>query len=723
MLSDPIKYISTRPSTNLSISGDLATRFRKALYIKNFSKILIIENGDLNTIHTPKYRIDLDINQAHFNNHHTFSAEHRLCFKLKSMYRHYQMTQEQNLSEILTVKLKALREAQARFIHELNSKDNRSAAAKANGNLYIESNSAIIRRIGDNVPEPDKDGLVGNDTHQITPANRNKIIAYRDEIKQTRQQRDIEMQQKKTLIEKIVETWKELKDLRNNQKFRNTDIKLIIKKKNVDREAEESALENDLKNELDELLEEENERYAKEIAIYNKNIKAYKFQRIKKNEAKKREKIRETNEDGKKDEKNPEEPVSIFKASEIKELEENDWKILNEENLVKPIQPEKVDEIKIKKNLREKYERVRKVPGEPLLSFDLIEESGSITITSQCSTSEQKRRNLLASIKVYAKIFFNGKLVYTTNESQLQNDFSVKWGQIFNIYMLTSPESIQLQLFEYSGNRRSSNDRFIAEINIPTPETNCTSANYILEDYEFTSNKSGPLMFTSGKIRTGAGWAINPRDGTILIPPNLLERKDTIMKRNEMKNFDAVAALGVSRMQDMEKLSRWVAKSNLDPNDPRNSDLFNLIRAITDSDGIGSAFDGIRLPDYFRIDEMMDEFNFTTDEEIEKNKRFRLISLRTKGEPEFRGEKMIPSLERYISKGKFAKYEERMNKTTKLTLSRPIKGIDNEIDAARFNGQQYLQSIRQHILSRYKFAQNQKTLADMVIEDTIPNIK
>ncbi len=31
-------------------------------------------------------------------------------------------------------------------------------------------------------------------------------------------------------------------------------------------------------------------------------------------------------------------------------------------------------------------------------------------------------------------------------------------------------------------------------------------------------------------------------------------------------------------MQDIEKLTKWVIKSNLDPNDPRNADLINLIK-------------------------------------------------------------------------------------------------------------------------------------------------
>jgi hypothetical protein len=60
--------------------------------------------------------------------------------------------------------------------------------------------------------------------------DRKKLNAYRYEIVKTRQERNKEMRLFKNLVEKIIETWKELKDLRQKQQFRNTQVKLIIKK-------------------------------------------------------------------------------------------------------------------------------------------------------------------------------------------------------------------------------------------------------------------------------------------------------------------------------------------------------------------------------------------------------------------------------------------------------------------------------------------------------------
>ena len=85
--------------------------------------------------------------------------------------------------------------------------------------MYVESTSSVIKtklNIDSSARQSNKDI--------------NQLRAYRNEIKQTRQQRDNEMMLKKNLTEKILITWKELKDIRLKQQFRNTDLKLIIKR-------------------------------------------------------------------------------------------------------------------------------------------------------------------------------------------------------------------------------------------------------------------------------------------------------------------------------------------------------------------------------------------------------------------------------------------------------------------------------------------------------------
>ena len=112
------------------------------------------------------------------------------------------------------MQLKALKEALERLKSELAAQTSRLAA---DHNAYIESTGTVLKTNKDS-----KDFL--------TTADLNRLNAYKNEIKQTRQQRDIEMKQKKTLTEKIIITWKELKEIRIKQNFRSTELKLIIKR-------------------------------------------------------------------------------------------------------------------------------------------------------------------------------------------------------------------------------------------------------------------------------------------------------------------------------------------------------------------------------------------------------------------------------------------------------------------------------------------------------------
>ena len=109
MLADPIKYVATRPSFySTSLSVGLETRFRKALYVSDFADNLVAERGATDALNLPRYRIDLDVSQVQFNKHRLFSDEHNLAFKLRSMYQHYKLSQEQNMIEILTAKVSDL---------------------------------------------------------------------------------------------------------------------------------------------------------------------------------------------------------------------------------------------------------------------------------------------------------------------------------------------------------------------------------------------------------------------------------------------------------------------------------------------------------------------------------------------------------------------------------------------------------------------------------------
>ena len=132
-----------------------------------------------------------------------------------------------------------------------------------------------------------------------------------------------------------------------------------------------------------------------------------------------------------------------------------------------------------------------------------------------------------------------------------------------------------------------------------------------------------------------------------------------------------------------------------------------------------NSFENFGLPNYFRIDQLISEFNFLKDyKDFDESKRFKLIELRSKEEPEFRNYKMIPANDRLIRKDVFEAYEKRKLLENKLTETKD----ENEIEAFRLKGRRLTQKIREQILKKFRYAQHQKSLSDIVVEETIPNL-
>lgn len=59
--------------------------------------------------------------------------------------------------------------------------------------------------------------------------------------------------------------------------------------------------------------------------------------------------------------------------------------------------------------------------------------------------------------------------------------------------------------------------------------------------------------------------------------------------------------------------------------------------------------DRIAAPEYFRLEQLQEEFNFATDEELNSDNRLKLLELREREVTEFRNMKMIPSHAHEIS--------------------------------------------------------------------------
>lgn len=61
----------------------------------------------------------------------------------------------------------------------------------------------------------------------------------------------------------------------------------------------------------------------------------------------------------------------------------------------------------------------------------------------------------------------------------------------------------------------------------------------------------------------------------------------------------------------------------------------------------------MKPPDYFRLEQLQEEFNFCDDQDIANNKRFQLLELRDGEVADFKNFKMVPVLEKEIPRDTF----------------------------------------------------------------------
>ncbi|XP_009694196.1 PREDICTED: coiled-coil and C2 domain-containing protein 2A-like [Cariama cristata] len=466
-LPNPIKQSSTRPpifSLEEGIAPELETVYRKAIKMTAANQYLV-GPGDFQG----PFQLDIDISGLIFTHHPCFSREHVLAAKLAQLYDQYLARKQKNLTKLLTDKLHALRNAVQ---------------------CSIDGGGAGFPR----------------------PVAQQSMPEYKIEIRQTRRLRDAEQEKDRMLLKTIIKVWKQIKSLRDFQKFTNTPMKLYLRKEEVDQRLDEKAYEGEIQAEINELLEECMEEYEKQMEEYKTELQEWKSWK-KTQKSKKKKKKKDINE-------------------EEELVEDCD---LGEER-VKPIPPKMPNSLEIEQQVREKADNCRRKPGEPALIPELV-LSGGITPTELCPRAEVLRREDVKKRSAFIKVLFNSKEVSRTVTRPISSDFRVHFGQIFNLQIFNWPESLKLQIYETMG---VSSTTLLAEVFVPVPETTILTGSAPMEEIEFSSNQRVMLdhegvgsdvsfsfeadgsnkmtLMTSGKVSNSVSWAVGEK-GIPLIPP------------------------------------------------------------------------------------------------------------------------------------------------------------------------------------------------------------
>uniref|UniRef100_W5JZZ7 Coiled-coil and C2 domain containing 2A n=1 Tax=Astyanax mexicanus TaxID=7994 RepID=W5JZZ7_ASTMX len=654
-LPDPIKESSSRPPLyhlEEELDPALQTVYRKPLkskYVNRYIAGVGDTQGD--------YQLDVDVSGLIFSHHPLFSKEHVLGARLAQLYDQYLSRQHKNLTCLLTDKLNGLRNT-IRNMLELHSGEG------------------------------------------ISHVTQQRIAEYKQEV-HTRQLRDTEQEKDRTLLKSIIKVWKELKSLREDKGCTNTPYKLYIRREEIQRALDEQEQEAEILAEVAELQAESEEDYERKLNEYKRKHEGWKSWKKKQKTLKKKQKQRRQ------------------QSQDVDEEEEEDEHSEEElgEEPVKPEAPEKPDIAGLEQQVREKAAKIRRKPGEPVLVPELT-ASNPITPNEACP-GEISRREDVSKRSLFVKVLYNDKEVSRTDSRSLNMDFRVHFGQIFNLKIVNWPESIKLQIYEGV----SSSSSLLAEVCVPVPESSVLTGSTPSEELEFSSNQrvtfnhegvgSVPVSFTndgsniqtlltSGKLSCCVSWAVG-EDDIPLAPPSTQHGAGM----HGLRQMDAIACIGASGLNDMKRLGKWAAESRLDPNDPNNASIMQLLSVASGGEVVA--------PDYFRLEQLQEEFNFLSDEELERSRRFRLIRLRSQEEPEFRNFKTIPATEREISEKVFEEYDRRLKEGEVIDTK-------EHIDAHRALVAKYLQKVRESVINRFLISKHHYILSDLVVEEEVPSI-
>ncbi|KAF4078510.1 hypothetical protein AMELA_G00199970 [Ameiurus melas] len=655
-LPNPIKESSSRPPLfhlEEELDPALQTVYRKALKSKHVNRYMAgvgDPDGD--------YQLDVDVSGLIFSHHPLFSREHVLGARLAQLYDQYLSRRHKNFACLLTDKLNGLRNA----IHNM---------------LELHTGEGLSLM-----------------SQQI-------ILDYKQEIRHTRQLRDLEQERDRTLLKSIVKVWKELKALREFQGFTNTPYKLYIRKEEVERGRDEREHEAEILAEVAELQTEVAEDYERKMVEYRRHLEEWRSWRRKQKAVKKKKRRQQS-------------------QSEAEEEEDEHSEEEPGEARAKPELPEKPDPAVLEQQVREKAEKIRRKPGQSVLVPELT-VSGPVTPNEQCPRGEFARREDVAKRSLFIKVLYNNKEVSRTDSRSLSMDFRVHFGQMFNLKIVNWPESIKLQIYESAG----SSTNLLAEACVPVPETSVLTGSASSEEMEFSSNQrvafnhegvgsdvpfsfmadgsNKQTLLTSGKLSCCVSWAVGEDD----LPLAPASGQPGAGIHSGLRQMDAIACIGASGLNDMKKLGKWAADSRLDPNDPNNSSIMQLLSVASGGE--------IAVPDYFRLEQLQEEFNFLSEEELERSRRFRLLRLRSQEVAEFRHFKSVPSTEREIPEKVFEDYERRLKEGELIDTK-------EHMDAHRALVARYLQKVQESVINRFLIARHRYTLSDLIVEEEVPSI-
>ncbi|KAI4550934.1 hypothetical protein MJT46_018441 [Ovis ammon polii x Ovis aries] len=243
----------------------------------------------------------------------------------------------------------------------------------------------------------------------------------------------------------------------------------------------------------------------------------------------------------------------------------------------------------------------------------------------------------------------------------------------------------------------------LAKLYLPLPNSTELKSKTILEYLEFSSDKlvipaygevgsNVPFLLeengteelcllTSGKLSYSLSWALDEKG----VPLTPLSQSLRSAFCSVLRNVDARGVPEIPWLINAQKLFEWANEVRIDPNNPECSDLMEFITYIKHK--------GQDIPKYFRLEQLQDEFNFASEEEMKKSKRFQLLQLRNAGQLDVFLLQQMPLYDTEIPDLVFQEYESQIEKDMSISDV-------NSITAQRINSANFLKKMRRLVMRR-----------------------
>ncbi|KAH0623628.1 hypothetical protein JD844_006578 [Phrynosoma platyrhinos] len=263
--------------------------------------------------------------------------------------------------------------------------------------------------------------------------------------------------------------------------------------------------------------------------------------------------------------------------------------------------------------------------------------------------------------------------------------------------------------------KSSKKPTLLARVYLPVPSNVILKSKDVLDEVEFSceqqvkpldgavgsnipfyldENETEELcILTSGKVIYSLFWTVDDRG--IPLAPTFQPAGCTSVSRN----IRLGKGTGIWWHSDIKKCIDWAKEANIDPNDPDYMDLFELVMYAKSQEQSDSK--------YFHLEQLQEEFNFATAEDIKNCKRFQLLQLRSLGQLDFYCFQQIPLYDREIPDAVFQQYGSQLEKDTLMTDVDPIS-------AQRNSSISFISVMRKQIRKRIVTIRHKYNLSDIV---------